>query len=325
MATRTATILPAAQRYVQPAPTRGWLGHMLAVLLQPVAFFRQMPNTRQWLFVALLILVLVGAAAVRRPSAESGVSGGDVSAPPIFDPNAPAIDPSFGAPIDPSIPPVLPPDGQPAPGAGNGGSAIAETTITALVAASGVLLAWAIQTLVLAEVSLLNGKAPNLGRNMQIAVWASVPLALMALVQLVYFALGGTPAAGFSVLLRNWEGYTALPTMTQALLNSAQSHLTLFWLWSLLLFYTGARQALRGKGWACALAVVIWITLAILLPVLTGAVQPLEMATAQDAEVLPLPEVPFELDGGSESFEVIPGGEMQVIPGGAIQVMPGGG
>jgi hypothetical protein len=296
---------------------------MLAVLLQPVTFFRQMPNTRQWLFVALLILVLVGAAAVRRPSAESSVSGGDVSAPPIFDPNAPAIDPSFGGLVDPSIPPALPPDGQPVPGAANGGSAVAETTITALVAASGVLLAWAIQTLVLAEVSLLNGKAPNLGRNMQIAVWASVPLALMALVQLVYFALGGTPAAGFSVLLRNWEAYTTLPPMTQALLNSLQSHLTIFWVWSLLLFYTGARQALRGKGWACVLAAIIWITLAILLPVLTGAVQPLEIATAQDAEVLPLPEVPFELDGGSESFEVIPGGGMQVLPDGGIALPPG--
>lgn len=324
MTSRTLS-LSTGQRAELRAPSRGVVGHIFAVLLQPVAFFRRMPTTRQWLLVAFIVLALVAAAEVRRPQAgtadtSGGGIPGDFGVPPGgFDPSASALDPSLGGGFSPeaSIP----------PGANLGGASgapdISQTTVTALLAAGSILLAWAIQSLILAEVSLLNGEAPKLARNMQIAVWASVPLGVMALTQLVFYALGGTGGqAGITALLARWDAYAALPTFSQSFLHSLTQQVTLFWLWSALLVYTGARQALRGRAWAAALAVIIWIVLAALLPVLTGAVQPMDMSADEvTSETFTIEGIPPEMQFDPSQS----GGTLQINPssgGGAIQVIP---
>jgi hypothetical protein len=142
---------------------------------------------------------------------------------------------------------------------------------TALLAASGIVASWLVQAVLLCEVSLLNGVAPRLGLNFRAAIWASLPLGLMALLQLLYMAAGGTiAAAGVSGLVVEQQWYTELPAFPQSLMLSLTSQLTVFWLWNLVLLYLGARHALKGKWWASLLVIVAWLVVVILIPTLAN-------------------------------------------------------
>jgi hypothetical protein len=112
-----------------------------------------------------------------------------------------------------------------------------------------------------------------------------------------------------------------LPVFAQSVLHSLTSHLTLFWLWSLTLLFTGARRSLRGRWWAAALIVIIWVMLALLLPVVTGAVQPYSSG-AESVELMP--QEPTQLpDGGMPTDGLPPGVSAQpgVLPP-SIEVQP---
>lgn len=315
--------LPGTRTIMLPRePRRGLFGHMLAVLLQPVTFFRQMPSTRQWVGAALIILILVGAAEVRRISLlEAGDGSTDASGAPsdVFSqlPISPEGVPGGGGiPLEPIIPTGS------FPGDATADSSITQTTVTALLAAASVVLAWLLQSIVLIPAPMFSGAAPNMARNLQVAVWASVPLGLLALIQLIYYAVGGEVGQiGVSILLERWEGYAALPTFAQAVMHSLTLHVTLFWLWSLILLYLGARHALGGRWWAVVIIMAIWIAFVLLLPVLTGAIEPLETTTSDvNATGQVDPSIRGELgiptDGvppGLESADAVPPG-VQVIP-----------
>ena len=149
---------------------------------------------------------------------------------------------------------------------------VSKTVTTALLATGGILLGWLIQSFVLCEVTLINGVRPSLGRNLQIAIWASVPLGLMLVIQQIYFAIGGTPGqTGVSLLLERWEGFASLPTFSQSVLMILATNFTLFWLWNLLLVYLGGRYVLNGKRAAVMLVVVMWVIIGALLPALTSS------------------------------------------------------
>jgi hypothetical protein len=295
---------------------------MLAVLLQPVAFFRQMPSTRQWVGAALIILVLAGAVEVRRTSLLEAVDGGaDTSTIPsdiiTGVPIAPDTSSGGEVPFEPPIPSGVIPGDTPA------NNSITQTTVTALIAAASIALAWILQAIVLIPAPMFSGAPPNMARNIQVAVWASVPIGLLALIQLVYYAAGGEVGQiGVSILLERWEGYAALPALVQAVLHSLSLHMTLFWFWSLLLLFIGARRALGGRWWAVAILIVIWIAFVVLLPVLTGAIEPLDTtAAAQDASGFEQPFMPGDanlpMDGVPAGFETQGG----VPPG--VRVVPG--
>lgn len=316
-----AASLPGSRTIILPRePRRGLFGHMMAVLLQPVAFFRQMPSTRQWVGAALIILVLVGAADVRRTSLLEGSSAGADASSDIISGVPTVPDAALGGeiPFDPPIPSGV------IPGDTAANASITQTTVTALIAAASVVLAWVLQSIVLIPAPMFSGAPPNLARNVQVAVWASVPLGLLALIQLVYYTLGGEVGQiGVSILLERWEGYAALPTLAQAVLHSLSLHLTLFWLWSLLLLFIGARRALNGSWWAVAMLLVIWIAFVLLLPVLTGAIEPMDTtATDQDVSGLEQPIPPGDaslpMDGVPPGFEI----QGDVPPG--VRVVPGG-
>lgn len=299
----------------QPARARGLASQTYTVLLQPGAFFRSinaLEYTRQWLWIGLVILVLVGLSAVRQASLTT-----DSAAPVVPDFGLPpeggdfsgggggiSVSPLGGPPPDAGIP-------DSSLGGGASSSNIAATWTTALIAASGVLLGWAIQTALLAEVSLLRGFAPHLGRNLQIAIWSSVPLGLMAALQLLYYAAGGTGgASGVSGLLAEWEGYSQLPTFSQSILLSLTSRLTLFWLWSLVLIYIGARRTLGGRWWSSILVVIAWVVVVVVLPVITGAIQVPEPELGgefSESEILPEDlGIPFDESGDFTESELIP-------------------
>jgi hypothetical protein len=116
---------------------------------------------------------LSGYIAVRQTSDNGGSSPTsapvtDFSAPPSGAPfsDVPPMDSSFGGP------PIIDAGGTTSGTSGSDGVSSAWTT--ALVAASGFIAIWAAQAFLLSEVSLFNGRAPDLGRNFQIAVWASL-------------------------------------------------------------------------------------------------------------------------------------------------------
>jgi hypothetical protein len=273
-------------------PQRGLLGSISIVLLQPALFFRTLPPmsaTRQWLWVALLVLALVGFNAVRRESLSASPAGeAPIMAP---DMGGGILDPrQGGAPMDPGMGMEMPPAGVPQDVGAGGQMDTATRWTTALIAASGIALIWLGLTVLLSEVSLLNGSAPRLAHNFQISIWTSLPLGLLALLQLLYQAGGGVVGApGLSGLVSELPFYADLPLFARSLLLSFASNLTLFWLWSLMLVYFGARFALHGRWWAALLVLVSWIIVLTLVPVLTGNIKA-EDSTADivmDGETMP--------------------------------------
>lgn len=293
---------------------RGLVGQVSMVLLEPGAFFRALPfveSSRQWVGAALLILALVGFSAVRQDALlkekssggltglsgfpgttgmESSSGGGGGGGGVMVGPGISSVSPgAFGGGETPTIPtePTATPND------------VSGAWTTAIVAAASVILGWFILSLLLCEVTLFNGAAPRLAPNFQIAIWASVPIGLMAALQLLYYAAGGTVGEpGISGLLARWDGYAGLPTFTRSLLLSLTSHMTLFWLWSLALIYVGGRMALRGKSWAVMLVVIAWMVIVIVAPVLTGAITAPEKESALTDLVGPDGQ-PLNMPGGT--------------------------
>lgn len=287
---------PAAPILV-PVRPRGLFSSIRAVLLEPAVFFRSLPaagTTVQWVIIAAVILLLIGFSAVRQKELSPSISTPDAGFP--VDVGMP-MDGGFGGP-----PPGI------TPGETNAGteSNTSSTWTTGIIAASSIVLGWLILLPLLAIVSLLRGRKPQFGRNWQIAIWASLPLGLMAALQLLYYANGGQlGGSGLSGLLPELDGYAEWSPLAKNLALSLAGYVTLFWIWSLLLIYFGARHALQGHRWAAALVVVLWVAVQVILPVATGAV---------DAQKLSGGETP--IDGG-----MMPGmGEMPIDGG-----MPDGG
>lgn len=290
-------IQPVRNRDVQiirQARPRSLWGQVWNVALQPNTFFLALPqapsSSRQWFWVAVLILALNGFSAVRQDAIASGggstdpsfsqpdfSGGGDLSGGPGMSfsaqpgglPGGPPID--FGAPPD----------------AGSGGSSsdVSSTWVTALISATTILIGWFVLALILCEVPLFNGVRPNYGQNLQIAIWTTVPLGLMAGLQVIYIAATGTVgASGISGLLDLWKGYDDLSPLLRSILLSLTSRLTVFWVWSLILIFIGARQALSGKVWAVLLVIIIWVSVVVMVPVITSSI------TAPEVPVEPLPD-----------------------------------
>lgn len=321
---RRITVRPSMALAARNRP-RGMWGQITTALLRPALFYKTLPpagETRQWLWAALLVLALVGIAAVRYSTLSSTSSDGggmiDVGAPPVDD---------FGGGFDgglgggfggggPDFGGVPPTDG-PVDG---GGGVPAESTLTAdltmaLLASANVVLGWFVLTVMLVVVPMLRGRAPRVGQNLQIAVWSSLPLAVLAVVQLLYWSGGGKLGEpGVQGLLAYWPDFDTLDANAQAALISFTSRLTIFWLWSLMLVYFGARFALGGWRIVAFLVVIAWAVLQVGAPVLTGAI-------VGPAAVDMGGETP--VDGGGE-MPTDMGGEMPVDGGGEVPTDMGG-
>lgn len=297
---------------------RSLWGNLSLVLSQPAVFYQSFPMTRQWLVVAALILILNGFSAVNQPTQDqnTGMGTGLVPAQELSGfpggGSASGVDGGF----------IPPPDLPGSSGGSASSSNVSRTVMTALLAAGGVVLAWFIQAIVLSEVSLINGARPSFGRNFQIAVWASVPLGLMLLIQQIYFAAGGEPGlVGLSLLLERWEGFATLPAFSQAVLMTFFTNLTLFWLWSLILLYLGGRYVLNGKRAAVLLVVVAWVIISTFVPALTSRGSSATTPEPTNVDVMPgdsselLPNATMEAGETSEiSPELSDPGSLQVAP-----------
>ncbi|NOG50872.1 MAG: hypothetical protein HND48_16645 [Chloroflexi bacterium] len=135
----------------------------------------------------------------------------------------------------------LPPEGIPDPNTPSTGASatVTEDLTTALLAASSVILGWLILTIMLIVVPMLRGHAPRIGMNLQVAVWSSLPLAVMAVIQLIYYAAGGNRGApGIEGVVTALPEFSTWEPTVQALAISLASRFTIFWLWSLMLVCT---------------------------------------------------------------------------------------
>ncbi len=308
---------------IRQARPRGVLGQVWSVALQPNSFFLALPqapsSSRQWFWVAILILALNGFSAVRQEALANG-SGGGGDAAPITQDNSGGFSGKPGSfPISPSGGISSSQGGGFSDGSGvdlgsgaptdaaTGTTDITSTWVTALISATTILVGWFVLALILCEVPLFNGVRPSFSQNLQIAIWTTVPLGVMAGLQVIYLAAGGkVGAGGISGLLDYWKGYNDLSPIIRSILLSLTSRLTVFWIWSLVLIYIGGRMALNGKSWAVALVVVVWVLILVLVPVLTGAISapvvvnndlPEPITLPSDSESGILPEVtPNESD-----------------------------
>jgi len=269
---------------IRQARPRSLWGQVWTVALQPNNFFLALPqapsSSRQWFWVAVLILALNGFSAVRQEPLSSGLGGG--SAAPISQtptdfssqPGGFSSVPGGGAAIQPGGFPSNPGgDLGSVPTDGGTTSDISSTWVTALISATTILVGWFVLAVILCEVPLFNGVRPSFSQNLQIAIWTTVPLGIMAGIQVIYFAAGGkVGAGGISGLLDYWKSYNDLSPIVRSILLSLTSRLTIFWIWTLVLIYIGGRNALNGKHWAVALVVVVWVLILVLVPVFTGAI-----------------------------------------------------
>lgn len=297
---------PAQRQLTQRTRPRGFFQQIIAVLMRPAAFFyglAQPSDSRQWVMVGLLMLALIGASAVRHQTLLNGGGG-------ALTPIDPSLDPGMGGGFEGEfqgsgdfggdfggVPPGVDPN------AGGGVTAASTTTddlTTALVADADVIVGWFILAVLLMLVPMFNGRAPKFGAGLQVAVWSSTPIALMAGVQLLYFAGGGeVGAAGLTGLLPDYEFYTGASPFMQAVLLSIASKFTLFWLWSVMLVYFGARYALGGHRLVVPVIVVIWVVAQIVLPVVSGKIAVPEAAPTDDmggGELLIDPVTGFPID-----------------------------
>ncbi len=255
-------------------PTRGLLAQISMILFQPITFFREIPTlqtSRQWAWMAFLIVLVVGFSTIQQ--ANHADSSGETTTPPTdeFFGEPPMMGMGGGGGFDFGGPPI---DGPVPSGAGasDGGSSAANWEI-ALIAAAGFVLVWLVQAALLSEVSLFRGQSPNLGDNLQIAIWASVPLAVMAALQLVFAWTGGEVGQpGISGLIAETPLFESAGEFGQKVLIAFSSNLTLFWLWSLILLYIGARQVLKGHVLSSAAVVAAWVIVLTLAPVVTNQV-----------------------------------------------------
>lgn len=278
-----------------PAAKRGLVGHVWALLTQPKAFFIAFPTSGHWLVVAFALLGLVGVMAVARGSAVPVV---DENSGGAFFPDTGggglSIAPPSGGAFDVPLPSEPLPSGE----TGTNSNTTAQVT-TALIASVGALSVWLGQAICLLLVTFAS-RAPSLGRALQVAVWASLPYALMMGAQWAFRSAGGTASeAGLSALLTMWEGYADLPEVVQLLTKSVLVHTTLFSLWNVYLLWLGARKALKGNPFVVAFALGIWLSVAVLVPIVSGQVslppKPIDGELMPImGESMPVPDMPFE-------------------------------
>jgi hypothetical protein len=279
-------------------PTGVW-GQIRTLLFHPETFFKALgASASAWLFIAVALMLLTGVSEVQRqqrltPASSDGISI-DLGAPPMdggFPTGDPSGMPGGGVPLPPEE-------------VGGGGTPTTGTPITPqleqiLGASGGILGMWLVLTPLLAIVPFFNRSAPRWSRALQIAIWAAVPLGVMALLQLVYYSAGGQAGEpGLVGIVDELPFYATLSAAQKSIVLSAASKVTLFHIWTLALVYLGARHTLRGKRVVVGVIMAAWLMVMVLLPVATGAYKIEEELPA--IQTLPDGSMPGEGDSMGE-------------------------
>ncbi|MCS6834423.1 MAG: YIP1 family protein [Anaerolineae bacterium] len=264
----------------RPAPSRSLWSSLWAVLFRPGQFFSGFPRSprsaQQTTILALALLALSVWVALNPPGGSpSGVITSETettTAPTDGSLINPSADGMIGQdvlpPVEDGFDPSIGPLGGEQLSPGMSSDEVTANWLKGLRAAFGVVLTWFLQALFLCEVPLLRGKRPDLSLNMRLAVWASLPSALLVGLQTLFVASGGRLGApGLSGLVPDLSNYLDWPLLAREMLLALAAQFTIFWLWSMALLYHGARRSLEGTRWMALLVVALWIISSTLLPV----------------------------------------------------------
>ena len=230
-------------------PPRGFMGELLTLVTHPIEFFKTLGNRQSsphTLWIAILIL-LVLSITVLQTSATPANTQQDMGGVPFEE-----------MPFDQGFPPegggIVPPESSTS-------NPTASWTLV-LTTIGKEVAQWGALAVLFSLVTLANGYMPSFGKNLEIAIWAAIPMALMAGLQLVFISGGGTiTAAGFSGFLDEWATFASLDIRLQSIIHALASQMTLFWLWSIGLLYLGMRYTLRGKLVVVLFTLVMWVAL----------------------------------------------------------------
>ncbi|MBI5927768.1 MAG: YIP1 family protein [Chloroflexi bacterium] len=309
------TTEPRELQLTEHMTRRSLVSQVGMALMQPANFYRSLPASqysRQWVWVGLLILGLVGFSAVRYDTLKSDdTTAATDTSTPIDEGISVDGGKGGGGGIDFG---GIPSDAGGAPTTTTDTKATPEEVTakwsTALEAAGEVVLQWIVIAILLIEVSLLRGRKPRMGHNWQIAIYSSLPLALMAALQLAYYYAGGKIGQeGMSGLIDQWKGYADLSEFQKNVAYSLSTRLTLFWLWSLSLLYLGARYGLKGRAWSATLVVLIWAGVLVVGPVVAGWVE----APKDETQAMPS-DVPIDPSLQPGSDPLFDGGGNETVP-----------
>ncbi|MCU0514990.1 MAG: hypothetical protein MUE40_20740, partial [Anaerolineae bacterium] len=261
----------------RPHAPRGLWAQVRLLLLQPGAFFRAYPHGQSWLAVALLLMLLSGFSELQRDKRLPSGTGADAAALPspaeaVVDPGL--LPPGEAFPGDFGTSPLPPGDpGAPLPDAAGSAGDLTADLGAVLVAGSRLPVLWGLTALLLWLAALLWRVKFRAGDALRLAVWVSVPLGLMAALQLAFYAAGGRAGLpGLTGFLDEWPAYATLPPLLQSGLLSAAGRGTLFDAWCAVLLLLAARRAVRVPGVLAGGVLLLWLAGLILLPIATGAV-----------------------------------------------------
>lgn len=307
-----------------PIPSRGFISELLTLISQPIVFFTELgsrQSTPHTLWLAIVILLVMTLTTLQAPSSVDQ-GGSDFGGSPFEE-----LPGGGSAPFDPGFP------------MDNGGGIDTGTSETdpterwtlVLTTIAKQIAQWGALTVVLSLVTLLNGYIPPFAKNLEVAIWASLPLALMAGLQLAFMTGGGTISAhGLSGFLDEWDTVANLNLHLQSVIHALSEQLTLFWLWSLGLLYIGMRYTLRGKIPVVLFTLVMWVVLFTLvsslrsygvltdaLPIIEESIMPQDMFPDEliPGDDMPAMDIPLAQDAVGEPDMVID--EATMLPEGA--------
>ncbi len=291
---------------------RGLIAQISTALFQPITFFETlapMRQTRQWLWIGFIILALVGVSAVQQASSQATPDTAEIptNIPPVGDPFGGG---DLGGGFDFGTPPPVDNTG----GTSTDSTQTVNNWTVALIEATRLIVIWGALSMMLIVVPMFKGKPPQIGENIQVAIYASLPLGVMAALQLIFMAAGGQiGAAGLSGLVDEMPMYQTADPFLRSLILSGASQTTLFMLWSLMMIYFGGRFLLRGHRITVLLVIIAWVALLIITPVVTGAIR------ADSADITaptddPMPDMgdfsemppPSDIEGVMNPFDDMP-------------------
>ena len=144
---------------------------------------------------------------------------------------------------------------------------VQQQVLTGLMAASRLIIAWIVQAVMLMPIALFSKKSPRFALNLHIAIWSSLPFAILALIQIAYLWAGGPiGGSGIAPAISSVLPYDMLSSNLGILIINFAEHFTLFGIWNLILLYLGGRYSLQGNGLIVAGLLLLWLILLFLVP-----------------------------------------------------------
>ena len=158
---------------------------------------------------------------------------------------------------------------------------VQQQVITGLSSAFGLVIAWLAQAALLLPLAILSKKTPNFALNLHIAIWSSIPFALLALIQIAYVWAGGPiGGAGIAPVLSSILSYDTLTSVWGVFILNFAEQFTLFGLWNLALLYLGARHSIQGSKGNLGIVLLILLIWVILLLAVTTTIDMMSVPQA---------------------------------------------